>query len=72
MNLKCAFDNVTVPTVLAGIDEVIANINDGISNCNTLSFLNYNFPKAERKRTLDGDDITPYYKPQIYLKSKEW
>ena len=72
MNLKCAFDNVTVPTVLAGIDEVIANINDGISNCNTLSFLNYNFPKAERKRTLDGENITPYYKPQIYLKSKEW
>ena len=72
MDLKCAFENITVPSELAGIDEVIANINDGISNCNALTFLNCNFPKAERKRTLDGDNISPYYKPQIYLKSKEW
>ena len=72
MNLKCAFENVTTPTQLAGIDEIIQDINTGISECNALNFFNYNFPKAERKRTLDGADITPYYKPQIYLKSKEW
>jgi hypothetical protein len=72
MDLKCAFENITVPSELAGIDDVIANINDGIKSCNALSFFIYKFPKAERKRTLDGEDITPYYKPQIYLKSKEW
>ena len=72
MDLKCAFENVTVPNVLTGIDEIVSNINDGISNCNTLSFLNYNFPKADRKRTLDTEQITQYYKPQIYLKNREW
>ena len=72
MDLKCAFENITVPTELAGIDDIIANINDGIKSCSALSFFLYKFPKAERKRTLDGDDITAYYKPQIYLKSKEW
>lgn len=72
MDLKCAFENITVPSELAGIDAIVSSINDGISNCNALSFLNYNFPKAQRKRTLDGENISSYYKPQIYLKSKEW
>ena len=72
MDLKCAFENITVPNPKEGIDKIIANINDGIKFCNALSFFTYKFPKAERKRTLDADNITPYYKPQIYLKSKEW
>ena len=72
MDLKCAFENITVPSDLVGIDDIVSNINNGIDNCNALSFLNYNFPKAERKRTLDTEQITQYYKPQIYLKSKEW
>ena len=72
MDLKCAFENITVPSELAGIDAIVSSIQDGISNCNALSFLNYNFPKAQRKRTLDGENISSYYKPQIYLKSKEW
>jgi len=38
MDLKCAFENITVPTELAGIDDIIANINDGIKSCNALSF----------------------------------
>ena len=72
MDLKCAFENVNTPTNLVGIDEIIASINTAMSSCNALLFNRYNFPRAERKRTLDGENITPYYKPQIYLKSKEW
>jgi len=72
MDLKCAFDNITVPSELAGIDEIVANINEAMNTCNALLFYKYKFPKAERKRTLDGESISPYYKPQIYLKSKEW
>ena len=72
MDLKCAFDNITVPSELTGIDEIVANINEAMNTCNALLFYKYKFPKAERKRTLDGESISPYYKPQIYLKSKEW
>jgi hypothetical protein len=72
MDLKCAFENTTLSSELVGIDAIVSSINDGISNCDALSFLKYNFPKAQRKRTLDGEDISSYYKPQIYLKSKEW
>ena len=72
MDLKCAIENVTVPSELAGIDKIISNINEGLTTCNALQFFKYKFPKAQRKRTLDGENISSYYKPQIYLKSKEW
>jgi hypothetical protein len=72
MDLKCAFENITVPSTLAGIDLIVSKLNNAISSCAALSFLTYNFPRAERKRTLDGENISSNYKPQIYLKSKEW
>jgi hypothetical protein len=72
MDLKCAFENITVPTTLTGIDLIVSKLNSAINSCNALSFLNYSFPRAERKRTLDGDNFSSGYKPQIYLKSKEW
>ena len=72
MDLKCAFENITVPSTLAGIDLIVSKLNSAITSCNELSFLRYNFPRAERKRTLDGENISANYKPQIYLKSKEW
>ena len=72
MNLKCAFDIINVPSTLVGIDKIVSKLNSSISSCAALSFLEYNFPRAERKRTLDGENISANYKPQIYLKSKEW
>jgi hypothetical protein len=72
MDLKCAFENITVPTTLVGIDLIVSKLNSAINSCNALSFLTYNFPKAERKKTLDGENFSGGYKPQIYLKSKEW
>lgn len=71
-DLKCACNNVNLPTRLSGIDLIVSNINQSIITCNTLTWLECAFPRAERKRTLDGDNISSYYKPQIYLKSKEW
>ena len=72
MDLECAFENVRVPGQLRGIDLIVSKLNIAINSCNALSFLTYNFPRAERKRTLDGENISANYKPQIYLKSKEW
>ena len=48
MDLKCAFENITVPTELAGIDDIIANINDGIKSCSALSFFLYKFPSHDQ------------------------
>ena len=39
---------------------------------NVLTWLKCKFPLAIRKRTNDSEDFTAVYKPQIYLKSKEW
>ena len=72
MDLECAFENVRVPGQLRGIDLIVSKLNIAINSCNALSFITYNFPRAERKRTLDGENISANYKPQIYLKSKEW
>ena len=72
MTLECAFENVRTPNPLVGIDLIVYNLNNAISSCGALSFLTYNFPRAERKRTLDAENISASYKPQIYLKSKEW
>ena len=72
MDLKCALDNVNLPDELTGIDQIVNNIINAMSFCNALIFLRYKFPRAKRKRTLDTEQITQYYKPQIYLKSKEW
>ena len=72
MTLECAFENVRVPGQLTGIDLIVSKLNSAIRSCTALSFLRYNFPRAERKRTLDTENISSNYKPQIYLKSKEW